>query len=78
MRRIILKGVNPNHFPEMTPVSDDQYSVVLAADVQQTLTIPDDARYVIFNSSKDFYVSYGTNVVYPGTTPGQFIQGRGL
>ncbi len=70
MRRIILKGVNPNHFPEITPVSDNQYSLVLGANQQQIIEIPDDARYVIFNSDADFFVSYGETVRIPTDTPG--------
>ena len=72
MRRIILKGVNPNHFPEITPVSDDQYSAVLAANEQLVISIPDDARYVIFNSDADFFVAYGESVNIPSDTPGFF------
>lgn len=72
MKRIILKGVNPNHFPEITPVSDHQYSIVLAAGVERTMNIPNDARYVIFNSDRDFYVAYGNNVEIPGDAEGQF------
>lgn len=71
MKRIILKGVNPNHFPEITPVSDNQLSVILGAGIQQTVEIPDDARYVIFNSDADFYVAYGSSVEIPDDTIGQ-------
>ena len=70
MRRIILKGVNPNHFPEITPVSDNQYSLVLGSNRQQVVQIPDDARYVIYNSDADFYVAYGEAANIPTDTPG--------
>lgn len=73
MKRIILKGVNPNHFPEITPVSDDQVSVVLVPEVTQIIDIPDDARYVVFNSDVDFYVAYGNAVQIPGDSPGQSV-----
>lgn len=71
MKKLILKGVNPNHFPEVTPISDHQYSLVLAANVETTMNIPIDARYVIFNSDRDFYITYNDeSVVIPGDTPG--------
>ncbi len=72
MRRIILKGVNPNHFPEITPVSDNQLSLVLSANQLQIINIPDDARYVIFNSDADFFVAYGNSVEIPTDDPGQY------
>lgn len=72
MKRIILKGVNPNHFPEITPVSDSQYYVVLGPDVQEIMTIPNDARYVIFNANKEFYTNYGSDVQIPTDIPGQY------
>ena len=74
MKLLILEGVNPNHFPEITPISDHQYSIVLAPDAQQDVMIPDDARYVIFNSDQDFYVAYDMNQAnIPEDTPGQFL-----
>lgn len=68
MKRIILKGVNPNHFPEITPVSDDQYSLTLTAGEQQTIAVPDDARYVIFNADADIFVAYENEVVIPDSS----------
>lgn len=70
MKRIILKGVNPNHFPEITPVSDTMIGVVLAAEITHTVPVPDDARYVIFNSDSDFYVAYETDVIIPNDLAG--------
>ncbi len=70
MRRIILKGVNPNHFPEITPVSDDMIGVVLAPGNVHTILVPDDARYVIFNADADFYAAYDNLPVIPDDLPG--------
>ncbi len=70
MKKLILPGVNPNHFPEISPISDEQYSIVLAAGVEATMSIPSDAKYVIFNSDVDFFVAYGTSVEIPSNVPG--------
>ena len=71
MKLLILEGVNPNHFPEITPISDDQYWVVVAPGFKQDILIPNDARYVIFNSDQDFYVNYDMQRPdIPGDTPG--------
>ncbi len=70
MKRIILKGVNPNHFPEITPVSDDMIGVVIEPGESHTIPVPDDARYVIFNSDADFYAAYETDVIIPNDLSG--------
>ena len=74
MKLLILEGVNPNHFPEITPISNHQYSIVLAPDTQYDFQIPNDARYVIFNSDQDFYVAYDAMPVeIPSDTPGASV-----
>jgi len=69
MKRLILKGVNLNHFPEITPVSDSQIQVVLEANSQQHIDIPEDARYVVFNYDNDVYVNYDANAKIPTDSP---------
>lgn len=45
--------------------SDSIYSGVLAAGVEQTLSVPTGAEFVIFNSSNDYYVNYDTTASVP-------------
>jgi len=72
MKKLILKGVNLNHFPEMLPVSDDMVSITTSVGIRQVVDIPDDARYVVFNSNNIFYVSYDEDdVVLPNGDPSQ-------
>jgi len=66
MKKLILKGVNLNHFPECVPVSDDMLVLTMQPGVQQVVDIPDDARYVIYKSSGNFCTAYDDdNVVLP-------------
>jgi hypothetical protein len=45
--------------------SEDIYSGALAAGVEQTLAVPANAEFVIFNSDNDFYVNYDLTAAIP-------------
>jgi hypothetical protein len=45
--------------------SEDIYSGVLAAGVEQTLTVPAGADFAMFNADGDIYVNYDTTAAVP-------------
>jgi len=72
MKKMILKGVNLNHFPEFIPVSESIFQITMVEGVQQILDIPDDARYVVFSSDNIFYTSYDEDPIsLPSPNPGR-------
>lgn len=45
--------------------SDTIYSGLLAAGVEQTVTVPTGAEFVIFTATNDYYVNYDTTAAVP-------------
>ena len=53
------------------PASTDINGVALLANVAESITIPSGSRFVLFNSTADFYASFTTTaVVISDTTDG--------
>ena len=48
-----------------SPQSDTIYNVVLAANVMETITVPDGAAVVLFSADGDFWCRFHSNVAVP-------------
>ena len=51
--------------------SDSIYSGLLSANIEQTVTVPSGAEFVMFTANNDYYVNYDTTVAVPTGTISQ-------